>query len=117
MMRVIMEYFKIRIFLPDEKLSIMMTEINKTIPSIYPNYDYVFNYSDVIGTWRPLKNAKPFKGKHHRIEKTKEKCLEFAIEKKYIENAIKIIKEIHPYEEPAIEIYPFHNYRVWKKLN
>lgn len=99
-------YFKIAIYIPKKYLNNLMEKINSNMKIVYKNYDYVFSFYEVTGTWRPLEGANPFKGKKNKIEKAKEIKIEFLVKKDDLENVLKTIKENHPYEQPAIDIYP-----------
>ena len=99
-------YYKISTYIPKKYLKNLMDKINETISQPYSNYDYVFSFYEVHGTWRPLEGAKPFKGKKNRIEKAKEIKIEFLIKRNELDKIIKVIKNNHPYEQPAIDIYP-----------
>jgi hypothetical protein len=105
--------FKICVSLPEEFLERMMDPINDNMESVYPGYDRAFMYSRVKGTWRPLNGSKPFKGKINEIETVDEIKLEFLVAEKDLKNVLKVIKEIHPYEEPAIDVT---SVRDWKEI-
>ncbi|WP_338521611.1 NGG1p interacting factor NIF3 [Candidatus Legionella polyplacis] len=68
------------------------------------------NYTEVcwqclgIGQFKPLKNANPTIGKINSLTYVKEYKVEMICKAKYIHNAIKTLKLVHPYEEPAYEI-------------
>jgi len=68
-------------------------------------YDNCTFMSSGIGTYRPLKGAKPFRGEEGKLERTGEARLETFVEKKALEKVIKAIRKVHPYEEPVIEVY------------
>ncbi|MHA1303993.1 MAG: divalent cation tolerance protein CutA [Candidatus Heimdallarchaeaceae archaeon] len=105
-----MKYFKVVVFTPVNILEELMDSINNVIQPIHTNYDYAFSYSEVKSTWRPLKGAKPFKGEINKIERVQEIKLEFVIRQEDIKNVLRKILEIHPYEVPAIDIYPIQLY-------
>ena len=49
---------------------------------------------------------------YQKLMKTaNEDKIEFATDIKNVENAVKVIKEVHPYEEPVINIIPLINDR------
>lgn len=75
------------------------------------NYDNVMSVTKVTGYWRPLKNANPFDGEINKLSKASEDKIEFATDINNVENAVKVIKEVHPYEEPVINIIPLINDR------
>ncbi|MHA1416331.1 MAG: divalent cation tolerance protein CutA [Candidatus Heimdallarchaeaceae archaeon] len=100
-----MSYYKIITLVPEEIIGDLMDELNRVVKPIYPNYDYVFTYSKVISTWRPLSGSNPFKGKINQIEHSSEIKLEINVHKENIDNVISTIKKIHPYECPVIEYF------------
>ena len=83
-----------------------MDSINEAIDPLYPGYDRTFTYSRVTGTWRPLPGSSPFKGTVGEIEIAEEIRLEFVVKGKDVKSVVDLINDIHPYEEPAIDIVP-----------
>lgn len=59
-----------------------------------------------FGRYRPLKGAKPFIGKVDKVEKVPEERIETVCPKKILKKVLAAIKKAHPYQEPAIDIYP-----------
>ncbi len=106
-----MKKFKIVVFVPGNYMKTIMDNLSKEIDTLYPNYDYVFSYTDVEGTWRPIEGANPFDGEIGKIQYGNEKRLEFSLYEKDIKKAIKVVLQNHPYEEPVIDIYEFKSYR------
>jgi len=98
------EVFKVSVNVPDEYLEKLMDSINSVMGPVYPGYDRTFSYSRVTGTWRPLKGSSPYKGTIGRIEVSEEIELNFVVKKKDLKNVIDTIVDIHPYEEPAIDV-------------
>ena len=93
-----MKYSKIIAQIPENSLENMMLEINKSMTSLNEKYDFSFTYSQVIGVWRPLKNAKPFLGQINEIERNEEIKLEITVRETEIKQILKIIKNHHPYD-------------------
>lgn len=60
-----------------------------------------------VGTFLPSRNSKPFTGKKGKLAFEEEVRLEMEIAPVYLDNAIDTLLEVHPYEEPAYEIYDF----------
>lgn len=69
-------------------------------------YDFCSFSVKGIGRFRPLKGAKPFVGKAGKIEKVVEERIETICPKMRLKSALAAIKKVHPYEEPAIDVYP-----------
>jgi hypothetical protein len=70
-------------------------------------YDLCSFRMNGLGTYRPMRGAKPFEGKAGRISFEEEVRLEMECDTKSIDNIIDALLENHPYEEVAYEIYKF----------
>lgn len=70
------------------------------------NYDYCSFTLKGIGRFRGLKGTKPFLGKSGRLEKIPEERIETICPKSKLKKVLAVLKKTHPYEEPAIDIYP-----------
>jgi len=70
------------------------------------NYDACSFSAKGIGRFRPLKGAKPFIGKQGEVEEVAEERIETICPKKNIKKVLTAVKKAHPYEEPAIDVYP-----------
>lgn len=69
-------------------------------------YDFCSFSVKGVGRFRPLKGAKPFVGKVGKIEKVDEERIETICPKAKLKFALAAVKKVHPYEEPAIDVYP-----------
>jgi len=98
--------YKVTVNVPEEYAEELMDRLNDVIDPIYPGYDRTFTLYPVTGTWRPLEGSSPFKGTIGVIEKADEIRLEFVVKGKDVRSAVVMIKSVHPYEEPAIDVTP-----------
>jgi hypothetical protein len=73
------------------------------------NYDSCSFSSRGIGRFRPLKGANPSIGEINNLEEVEEERIEITCSKETLNDVILAIKKAHPYEEPAIDIYPLSN--------
>lgn len=73
------------------------------------NYDSCSFSIRGIGRFRALKGANPFLGKINQIEEVEEERIETICPQKILKKVLTAIKKVHPYEEPAIDIYPLLN--------
>ncbi|WP_300366000.1 cytochrome C biogenesis protein [Brachyspira sp.] len=108
---------KIEIYIPAEYTQKLREALNNIGALGVGNYDNVMSVTTITGYWRPLKGANPFDGKVNEISKATEDKVEFATDTKNIENIIKVMKEVHPYEEPIINIIPLLNDNFNVNLN
>ncbi len=107
------EIYKIGVNVPPDHLQAVMESVTEVMEPIYPGYDRVFNYWPVKGTWRPLPGSNPYDGKVGEISVVDEIRLEFAVKEKDLKAVIAAISDVHPYEEPAIDVLPMI---PWKDL-
>jgi len=97
--------YKLVVFIPKSHLTKVRDVICQAGAGKIGNYDCCTFITEGIGTYRPLKGAKPYKGKVGKIEKVKEVRLEVLVPKKVLKKVILALKSAHPYEEPAYDIY------------
>ena len=100
---------KIVVFIPEEKVSELRDAVCDAGAGIIGNYSYCTSSTKVEGTYIPNENAKPYEGSINTLEFVDEIKLEFMCDVKIVKKVLKIIREIHPYEEPCIDIIPLLN--------
>ena len=61
------------------------------------------------GQFRPLKGSNPFLGEKNQTERVEEYKVEMVCCDDDIESVVDELKNTHPYEEPAYEVYPMAN--------
>lgn len=101
---------KIEIFIPEEYLEPLRDELSKIDVGHIGNYDHCVSITDVRGYWRPLDGAAPYAGEIGQISAGTECKVEVNCKWENIEDAIRVIKSIHPYDEPLINIIPLINH-------
>jgi len=62
------------------------------------------------GQFKALAGSQPTIGKPGVLETVDEHKVELVCDSEYIDAAIKALKESHPYEEPAYEVYKLENF-------
>lgn len=100
---------KIEIYTPEEYIIKLRDELNKVNACRVGQYDNVISITDVRGYWRPLEGADPFNGEVGKVCEGKECKVEIRCKIQYVKEAMKVIKAIHPYEEPLINVIPIIN--------
>lgn len=99
-------FVKVVIYVPEKYADKIRDVLAKTGCGHIGNYDYCSFSVNGFGRFRPLKKANPFVGKIGKIEKAKEERIETICPSKKIKGVLRAIKKVHPYEEPAIDVYP-----------
>ena len=97
-------FFKLEIFIPETHFA----ELRKALQSVdaghIGNYDCCLSCSRVIGTWRPLPGTDPFIGEEGKISEEEELKVEVTVNGSRLDETIEAVKDIHPYEEPVINV-------------
>ena len=97
---------KITVTVPPENVDEVRDAVCKSGAGIIGNYTYCSISTEVVGTFKPNSDANPYVGEKEKLEFVNEKKLEFRCEFLKVKNVLKVIREVHPYEEPAIDIVP-----------
>lgn len=98
-----MGYYKFRVYLPLESLE-AMREAVKPIIAKSDKYWSAMTWYPVKSAWSTLPGANPYNGTEGEETIADEYILEFRVEKADKKEAIDIILNAHPYEEPGIDI-------------
>ncbi|GEL77426.1 divalent cation tolerance protein CutA [Tenuibacillus multivorans] len=99
-------FVKGEVLLPEEYIEKLRNKLNDIGILTVGDYDNVVSYSVVKGYWRPFGEANPFKGTKGEISYGTECKMEFRCLMKRIEEVKRLIKNVHPYEEPIINVIP-----------
>ncbi|MFA1822932.1 cytochrome C biogenesis protein [Virgibacillus oceani] len=100
------ELVKVEVLLPEEYIEKFRNELNDIGVLTVGNYDNVVSYSAVKGYWRPLEGSIPYNGTKGEISFGTECKMEFSCLIKDMEEVKKLIRTVHPYEEPIINVMP-----------
>ena len=107
------QVYKICVYIPVEFSDKLMDALDEIMDPLYPGYRRTFAISEVTGTWKPVKGSHPYIGSHGKIEKVQENKIEFVVKEFDLKRVLAKIKEIHPYEEPMIDVSPTY---AWKSM-
>ncbi len=101
-----MEKVKIVVFVPKTHADAVREAIGNAEGGIIGKYSHCSFSIKGVGRFKPLKGAKPSIGKVGQFESVKEERIEFVCTRNKIKKVLKAINKVHPYEEPATDIYP-----------
>lgn len=108
-MKLDVEMVKLEIYVPEEYIASISEGLNQLGILNVGLYDYVSAWQKSCGTWRPLPGSHPFDGTENQLCTGQEVKLEVHCPIERVHDAIKVIRSIHPYEEPVINIIPLLN--------
>lgn len=97
--------YKICVYVPENSVENVKRALFDAGAGRIGNYDSCCWQTDGIGQFRPLENSNPAIGSHGEVEQVNEVKIELVCEDELVEQAIQAIKDSHPYEEPAFDIW------------
>jgi hypothetical protein len=100
------EKFKIVVFTPQDNAEELILRMSSAGAGVIGNYTVCSFRSCGVGTFLGNEKSNPRVGKKQRLETVDECRIEMICEKNDLEKVIDQIYLTHPYEEPAIDIYP-----------
>ncbi|MBI9070963.1 MAG: Nif3-like dinuclear metal center hexameric protein [Melioribacteraceae bacterium] len=103
---------KVVVFVPADSVKNVADSIFNAGGGIIGEYQKCSFQSAGIGTFEGSDNSNPVVGKKNLFEKTTEIRLEVLVNKWNLNKVISAIKDSHPYEEPAFDIYSVQNINV-----
>lgn len=97
---------KIIVTVPCENTNELREAICQEGAGIIGNYSYCSSTIKCVGSFKPSENANPYIGEKNKIEFVNEEMIEVICDISIAKKVITKIREVHPYEEPAIDIIP-----------
>lgn len=97
---------KIVVFVPDTHTDVVRKAIGDAGAGQIGNYSHCSFSSKGIGRFKPLEGAHPTIGEVGKLGEVEEERIEFVCPKAKAKEVIIAIKQVHPYEEVALDIYP-----------
>ena len=105
-MKIDVKKVKIIVMVPSENTQELRDAICTEGAGIIGNYSYCTTTTKSVGTFKPSKNANPYIGEKEKIEFVDEEKLEVVCDINIAKRVLNKIREVHPYEEPGIDIIP-----------
>lgn len=97
---------KIIVTIPIENIEEVRNAICEAGAGVIGNYTYCSMSTKCIGTFKPNDKANPYIGDNNKLEFVEEEKLEVVCDVNNVKNVVTKLREVHPYEEPAIDIIP-----------
>ncbi len=97
---------KIIVTIPIKNVNEVRNAILEAGAGVIGNYTHCSIATKCIGTFKPNDESNPYIGEINNLEFVEEEKLEVVCNVKLVKNIISKIQEVHPYEEPAIDIIP-----------
>lgn len=100
------ELVKLVVFVPEENANEVREALGKAGAGKIGEYSYCSYSIKGVARFKPGAEANPHIGSSGQLEEVNEERIEVACEKEQATEIIKVIKEVHPYEEVVMDIYP-----------
>ena len=97
---------KIIVTIPIENVDEVRNVICEAGAGVIGNYTHCSMSTKCVGTFKPTDEANPYIGERNNLEFVEEEKLEVVCDVNIVKNVISKLREVHPYEEPAIDIIP-----------
>ena len=101
---------KLEIFIPQDHAMKLADALSEIGVGVIGTYDHCVALTAVRGFFRPMEGANPFEGTIGEISEVAEYKMEVNCKRELVEDAIKVIKSAHPYEEALINVIPLANH-------
>lgn len=105
---------KIIVTIPVENVAEVRNAMCEAGAGIIGNYTHCSMSTKCIGTFKPTDEANPYIGENNKLEFVEEEKLEVVCDVELVKQVITKLREVHPYEEPAIDIVPLIDEEVFE---
>jgi hypothetical protein len=105
-----MNLVKIIVTVPENDADMLRQAIGDANAGRIGHYTHCSFSSKGIGRFLPQEGAHPAIGQVGKPEEVIEERIEVTCNKDVIDQVISVIKRVHPYEEPAIDVYALLDY-------
>lgn len=96
----------ISVSVPTENAEELRKAIFEAGAGVVGNYTHCTSNSITKGTFMPEDGANPYIGENDKFEVVEEVRIETVCDIKILKQVLKRLREVHPYEEPVINIIP-----------
>ena len=98
--------FKLCFFVPESHVELVKDALFEQGAGKIGDYDCCAWQVLGAGQFRPLQGSQPYIGETEKITRLSEYKVEMVCADQLIKQVVKTLLQVHPYEEPAYEVYP-----------
>lgn len=98
--------YKLVMYVPLSHADILREEIGKAGAGKIGNYTHCTFSIKGTGRFKPEEGSNPTIGQMGKLEEVEEERIETVCEAEKLGDVLAAIKAVHPYEEPATDVYP-----------
>ena len=97
--------YKICVYVPEKHVEKVKQALFDAGAGRIGNYDSCCWQTEGIGQFRPLQNSNPAIGSLNEVERVGEVKIELVCADELVKEAVRAIRDSHPYEEPALDVW------------
>ena len=97
--------YKICVYVPENSVENVKQALFDAGAGRIGNYDSCCWQTDGVGQFRPLSGSNPAIGSIGEVERVSEVKIELVCEDDLVEVAVRAMRDAHPYEEPAFDVW------------
>jgi len=97
---------KVAVFVPPDRADDVMSALSEAGGGRIGAYSRCSFRAAGWGTFLPAESASPYAGRAGREERIEEIRLEAVVARSLLPQVLRAVRAAHPYEEPAIDVYP-----------
>lgn len=101
--------YKLVIYVPTTHVEKIGQALGEAGAGHIGNYSHCTFRTEGMGTFLPLEGTNPYLGKQGEIEHVEEYKIETIVSERDLQKVLSAVKNAHPYEEMAYDIYPLSN--------
>lgn len=101
-----MKKFKIVVYVPESDADKLREAMGNAGAGVIGNYTHCTFSIKGTGRFKPGEGSNPAIGEVGRLEQVAEERIETVCAEEKLRDVLRAIKEAHPYEEPATDVYP-----------
>ena len=102
--------YKLNFFVPREEKEAVKEALFEIGVGKYDNYEHCSFETLGTGQFKPIEKAEPYIGTIGELERVEEYKIEMICPDEIITLAVKRLKEAHPYEEVAYEVFKIEDF-------
>ena len=102
--------YEICVFIPEDAVDSVKQAMFNAGAGRIGDYDSCCWQTPGQGQFRPLPGSSPYIGKQNKVEKVAETRVEMVCAESCINETISALKNSHPYEEPAYDVWKLEDF-------
>ena len=100
-----MKMYKLNFYVPGPEKKRVKEALFAVGAGVFANYEHCAWETLGTGQFKPMSGANPHIGQLNRLERIEEYKVEMICKDELIKKAVEVLKEVHPYEEVAYEVF------------